>query len=92
MLFLEIPNLIMFGGIEISLGAGYHAISYRSCHGSLMKLQHSIIFIIFWDIFMFYQVFLSPQVKQSTIISQKHGLYELPQEFQNNLRLRILEN
>ena len=37
---------------------------------------------------MFYQIFLSPQVKQCTIITYKHGIYELP----SNLRLRILGN
>ena len=34
---------------------------------------------------MFYQIFLSPQVKQRAIITYKH---KLP----NNLDLRILEN
>ena len=37
---------------------------------------------------MFYQIFLSPQVKQSTIISNEHGIYELPQELPNELKLR----
>ena len=37
---------------------------------------------------MFYQTFLSPQVKRSMIISNEHGKYELP----NGLRLTILEN
>ena len=37
---------------------------------------------------MFYQIFLSPQVKGSVIINNKHGIYELP----NDLRLRILGN
>ena len=32
--------------------------------------------------------FLSPKVKQSTIISNKHGLYELPHKLLNNSRLR----
>ena len=36
---------------------------------------------------MFYQIFLLPQVKQSTIISNKQGVYELPHELPNNLRL-----
>ena len=39
---------------------------------------------------MFYQIFLSPQVKRRVIISNKqykHGLYELL----NDLKLRILE-
>ena len=37
---------------------------------------------------MFYQIFLSAQVKRSAIIGNKHSLYELP----NDIRLRILEN
>ena len=36
---------------------------------------------------MFYQIFLSPQVKQSAIISNKHGMYELPNVLPNNLRI-----
>ena len=47
----------------------------------------AIIFIIFWDL-MFYQIYHSVQVKRSTIISNKHGLYELPHELLNDLRLR----
>ena len=41
---------------------------------------------------MFYQTFLSPQVKRSAIITYKHGIYELPQELPNYLRLRKLGN
>ena len=37
---------------------------------------------------MFSQIFFSPQV----IMSNKHGIYELPHEFPNILRLRILGN
>ena len=37
---------------------------------------------------MFDQIFLSPQVKRSVIISNKHGIYELP----NDARLRNLKN
>ena len=48
--------------------------------------------IILWDLLMFYQIFLSPQVKRSVIISNKQGAYELPQELPNDLRPRILEN
>ena len=44
--------------------------------------------IILWDFLMFYQIFLSLQVKRSTIIINKEGVYELP----NNLTLRILGN
>ena len=41
---------------------------------------------------MFYQIFLSPSVKQRAIITYKHGIYELPHELPDNLRLRILGN
>ena len=37
---------------------------------------------------MFYQIFLSPQVKRWTIITCKYGTYELPHELPNDLRLR----
>ena len=30
---------------------------------------------------MLYQIFLSPQVKRCAIITYKHGIYELPNEF-----------
>ena len=38
------------------------------------------------------QIFLSPEVKRSVIISNKYAIYELPQELPNDLRLRILGN
>ena len=41
---------------------------------------------------MFYQIFLSPQVKRSTISTYKHAIYELPYGMPHNLRLRILGN
>ena len=37
---------------------------------------------------MFYQIFFSPQVKRSTIISNKHSIYGLPNKLPNDLRLR----
>ena len=36
---------------------------------------------------MFYQIFISPQVKRSAIISYKQGIYELPHQLPNDLRL-----
>ena len=36
---------------------------------------------------MFFQIFLSPQVKQWAIITYKLGIYELPRELPNDLRL-----
>ena len=41
---------------------------------------------------MLYQIFLSPQVKRCAVINYKHGIYELPHEFPNDLGLRILGN
>ena len=56
---------------------------------------------------MVYQIFLSPQVKRIVIITNKHGIYELPHEMSNGTsaagraymptqekkkRLTILEN
>ena len=50
-------------------------------------MQSAIIFIVFWDILMVEQTFLSPQVKRSVIISNKHGIYQLAHELPNDLRL-----
>ena len=41
---------------------------------------------------MFYQIFLSPQAKRCAIITYKHGIYGLPHEFPNDLRIRMLGN
>ena len=38
---------------------------------------------------MFDQTFLSPQVKRSVIISNKHSIYKLPHELPSDLILRI---
>ena len=38
---------------------------------------------------MFDKIFVSPQVKRIVIISNKHGIYELPHELPNDLRLTI---
>ena len=51
--------------------------------------KSSIVVTIFWDL-MFDQVFLSPQVQRIAIISNKHGIYELPQKLPNDLSLGIL--
>ena len=45
----------------------------------------TIMEVILWDLLMVYQIFLSPQVKLSAIISNKHGEYELPHELPNYL-------
>ena len=43
------------------------------------------------DFLMFYQIFLSPKVKRCAIITYKHGIYELPQELRNDLRLENMK-
>ena len=39
--------------------------------------------VIIWDFLIFGQIFFSPQVKRSVIISNKHGTYELPNDLGN---------
>ena len=41
---------------------------------------------------MFDQIFLSPKVKRSMIVSKKHGVYVMLHKLTNDLRLRILKN
>ena len=48
--------------------------------------------IIFLDFLMTDQIFFSPQVNQSMINSNKQGIYALPHEFLNDLRLTTLVN
>ena len=38
-----------------------------------------------WDFLMFWQIFFSPQVKWSAVVSNKHAIYELPHELRNDL-------
>ena len=39
--------------------------------------------IIFWDFLILYEIFFSPQLKQSVFISNKHGIYKLPHGSKN---------
>ena len=53
-----------------------------------------MLFIIFWDFWIFGKFLLSPQVKQILIISNKYGIYELAHEIPNDLtrsKLRSLK-
>ena len=52
----------------------------------------TIILIASWNSLIFYQLFLSPQVKRCAIISYKQGINELPHKLPNDLRLKILDN
>ena len=46
------------------------------------------MFIMFWDILIDEQIFFSPQVKRSVIISNKYDIYGLPHELPNDLSIR----
>ena len=48
---------------------------------------HNILTLLKFD-----QIFLSPQVKRTATISNKHVTYELPHKLPNNLRLKYQEN
>ena len=48
--------------------------------------------IIFWDFLIIYEILFSLQAKDTVIIGNKHGIYELPHELPNDVRLRILGN
>ena len=72
--------------IKQELKCGY------SVKNSIGACAHTIIFIIFQDFLMVQQIFLSPQVKPSIIISNKHGIYDLLHKLPNVIRLRILRN
>ena len=47
------------------------------------------MFIIFLDFLMVHQIFLSPEVKRSVIIT---GIYELPHDLPNDSRRKTLGN
>ena len=51
----------------------------------------TIMEIMLWDFLMFYQVFLSLQMKQSATISNKQGVYKFPHKLPNDLRLSVFE-
>ena len=48
--------------------------------------------ITFLDFLMFDEIFLSPQVKRSVFITNKHAIYNLSHGLSNDLRLAILGN
>ena len=43
--------------------------------------------IIFRDFLILYHIFFLPKVERGVIISNKHGIYELPNELPNDLNL-----
>ena len=51
------------------------------------NLDHNIC-----DFVMFYQIFLSQQMRRIVTIGNKYGIYEFPHELPNDLRFSILGN
>ena len=58
----------------------------------IMTNDNLTVTLVGFFFLMFYQIFLSPQVKKSMISSNKDGSYELPYELPKDLVLSILEN
>ena len=73
------PNLV-FKTFQVWSGTFYQE-NFEENHG------HNIL-----RLFDVNQTFVSPLGKQSVIISNKHGIYELSYELPNYLRLWIFEN
>ena len=59
---------------------------YESAFFYIIFWKTTIMFIIFWDFLMVEQIFISPQVKWSLIISKKTGTYELCHELPSDLK------
>ena len=67
---------------------------YCSSRG-IRVLDCLVIYNHFHNILRLFDIlsnFFSPQVKRTVIVSNKYGIFELPHELPNNLRLRILRN
>ena len=45
-----------------------------------IKEKEKIMVVLFWDFLMFDQILLSVQEKWNVIISNKHGIYDLPDD------------
>ena len=55
-------------------------------------LELTTVVITFWNLQIFYQMFLSQQVKRKVIITNKNGRYELTDELPNDVRLKKISN
>ena len=78
-------NMIFMKGLWMSIECLFNVFQKRMFETRIMDK-------IFSDFLILYQIFFTPHVKRSVIISNKHGMYELPHELPNDLRLRILGN
>ena len=56
------------------------------------KIYQRIFGVVLSDILMFYKILFSLQLEQSMIISNEHGINDLPHKLPNKVRIRILGN
>ena len=56
----------------------------------MLFLKLTTVVIIFWNLQIFYQMFLSQEVKRNMIITNKNGKYELNDELANVRLVPIL--
>ena len=55
-------------------------------------LRLTTVLIVFWNLQIFYQIFLSKRVKWNVIITNENGKYGLTHELPNKARLRKPQN
>ena len=99
---VELVHRISYGNEVPFIWEWYFCIDKNECNSypflaffnnyPFIRTYNYIMDKIVEDVLILYQNFFSPQVKQSMIINNKHGIYELPHELPNDLRLRILGN
>ena len=72
---------------EVETKSNFHVLEPKASDTlTIQIIRDTIIFIIFWDFLMFYQIFLPPQAKRGAIITYKYGIYDC------RIILSILEN
>ena len=85
------PSITYKHGIcELSNNLPNH-LRFRTLGNGFHNILFIFIFIIFSDILMFYRIILYDKETMCDS-TYKHGMYELPHDFPNDLRLRILGN
>ena len=84
---VEIFHFLLSRMTSWSSGYWCWLLSYNLAKYSCRRLcwnGATIRFIKFWEFLMFGQTFYSPQVKRNVIISNKHGINDLPYELPND--------
>ena len=91
---LKGPYFVMSGSIDMNVTVFWeNSISFLKSAVLQLFIKYSqnyatTMVIIFWECFKFDQILFSPQVQRSPII--RTGIYELPHELPNDLRLKDL--